>query len=723
MYNFFGIVYFKQTEAKAGLACLEQLNKKFPTSFKNKKSHNSNHIQFEGDYSYSEIQGHSNFFLVGEVYNLSQLSGDTFFPIHDSVKVAHFIHEKIVQHGESFIQKLNGRFAILIFYQQEKIIRLYNDQMGIQQVYYFQDKNAFVFASEIKFLLTHPNCSGKVDWEKALKKVPPFIVLNGHRNYTSWFKDVFLMQEGSCWKIDLNSNQLICHTYWNELNTKLSNCESDNRSEVSIINEYIELLEDAVKLRIQDSDPAYAMLSGGLDSSILCALAIRTKQVDTFSILTQGTLLDDSTEISHNLSNELGFKNTQYIMPYHEMTMDIDLLKIRVWRDESPFMHHDSITKSLPHYQLQQSRPEINYLLTGTGSDQLNGGLVRWVVEESGDPQEDWIKFSQTIKEEELKCFIPRNHDTVWFNKELINQDYLSKMYAYEFEENPWMYYVKSNLHINTYSLHWDENRAASSHGHSIRYPFLDHRFVPFVGGINPKLHSTLFYDKQILRKASRPFLPEYIFNKPKKPSNLSVYNNYFKMYNHFVTHNDQQLLKDAFGDLSKEHEVIDLKKLLNKINHLQHSPDLVTWEYVFHIINLGLLEQLKYQDEQSLNFESKQDKIEVFQFDDKGENLAELKVKFGIKSQEELWLLPLKFNVDCGLIYNELQAKHYLIKNNILSYEIEEDQKTWKSFLSLINQHRNTNEILDAGQIEWNEIKDYYYQILNEGFISYVMP
>jgi asparagine synthetase B (glutamine-hydrolysing) len=481
------------------------------------------------------------------------------------------------------------------------------------------------------------------------------------------------------------------------------------------MGEYMELLDDAVRIRVQDGDSASSFLSGGLDSSVICALAGKYKPLNTYSIITQTTVLEDTTSICNNLAKDLGFANTQFLVPFHEINFDATLWKQRIWRAESPVNHTDSLTKTLLHYAINKKVPTTNSVLTGTGSDQYNGGLVRWVVNDSDTVEKSAAHFFGEVSDIESRKLISREDEPLWQLRKLINRDYLKEISGKNVEQNPWMFYVKSALHIQAYSLLWDEVRASSSHGHSTRFPFLDPRFAGFIARVPLHLHKELFYDKQILRVPSKKILPDYVINKPKAPSFIPEYFSHFQLYEALTSVNDHALIKEAFGDLNTPHPVINKRDLLVRIRALKDNPDINEWNSIMHIINLGLLEKLVGKDEKELDYEATITQPEEIRFDDVNHSKVYLEKKLAIRSTDDLLANPLCFAEDGTFLHDNLTGKFYLTKKNTLVYEIEDEYSDWKNFLKGIDNDKCATQILDDLKITFETVEEFLRLALKE--------
>jgi len=719
MNSFAGIIRYNNSETSKedDHNYLNKLYKKFPSRFARLNKIEETQLIATGGFESSSHNTGANkqLFFDGEIYNRGEILKYLNLTNEQILNNASLVHTLIMDKGIESVNKLNGQYLIIYFDRERKVFYLLNDHSGIQQVFYHQGNGFFLFASDIKFLLPHPRCPNEIDWVSSLKRTQPSYVLSGYRSYTTWFKEINLLPEASIAEINLGTGKLVLKKYWTGLDNYGLPDPNDKRNVADVCEEYMALLEDAVKIRVQDSDNASSFLSGGLDSSAICALAAKHKPLDTFSIITQTTVLEDTTTICNSLAKELGFTNTQFLVPFHEINFDTRLWKQRIWRAESPVNHTDSLTKTLLHYAIKKKDPSVNYVLTGTGSDQYNGGLVRWVVNDDEISDQSAENFFNEISAIENRSLISREDEPLWLLHKLVNRNYLADISGKGVERNSWMFYVNSTLHIQTYSLLWDEVRASSSHGHSTRFPFLDYRFAEFIAKIPAHLHKGLFYDKQILRIPSKKILPDYVINKPKAPSFIPEYFSQFRLYEMLTSENDYALIKEAFGDLDNPHPVINKKVLLSRMRALKEKPDIKEWNGIMHIINLGLLEKLVEKDESDLDYEATIAQPLEIDFQDPAKTKIYLEQRLAIRTNEELLSNPLCFAADSALLYDDLSSKFYLSKKNALAYEIEDEYTEWKKFLKAIDNRKSTGQILIDLNIRFATVEEFLRLALKE--------
>lgn len=704
MHSFCGIL---NVQYPTGEFDFDTLRAKFPTAFGKAVTFKDAALHLTGDVRRSAMPNGSVLYCCGEFYPANAAD--------DPQKQLEHLHHQVEQIGlAAAAAEQNGRFMLCYWDAARQKAEILTDHVGIQQVFYHQGQGFLLFGSEIKFLLQHPRCPKTIDWKNALRRSIPFEVLDGEKNYNAWFQDIFLLEEATALHIDLKSGRSEKRTYWNPYKGR-NQPGDDERNAQQVMDQYMELLEDAVRIRIQDGDTAYSFLSGGLDSSILCALAARIKPLETFSIITQTTLLEETTELCDRLAKDLHFDNTQFVVPYHRLGSNMDLWKKQVWRAESPFTHTDSMTKTLLHDAIRRLHPDISYTLTGTGSDQLNGGLARWIVEDAETQEESWKNMIGKVTEAELRHHLPERLHALWGARRFLQRDFIAAISGQFLERNPMDYYIKSNVHINQYSLLWDENHAAYAHRHSARYPFLDPRFLGFMANIPERLHGALFYDKQILRIPATRYLPDYILNKPKAPSNVGMYDRRLAFYHALINPRKLDLLEEALGPLNEPHPVIDKMALVAELERLAQQPDYKAWQYLLHVINLGLLEKLHTQDEASMGYEDALQTMMETVTDLNPVRTNRLRENLDIVPEEDLLRRPIQFAVGCSLVTEHPSGKVYLNKNEILVYEIDEEEPDWRRFLFAIDNTRSSAQIIEALGIGFEQIRDYFYLCLKE--------
>lgn len=212
----------------------------------------------------------------GELYNTEALRrelsllGET-FQTHCDTEV---LLRSFLRWGEECLQKLNGIFAFAIYDKKERRLYFARDPMGVKPLFYAQRGGSFYFASEIKSLLLFPEISPTID-ARGLYDI--MFLGPGRTPGFGVFRGIYEIKPGQWGWFD--EDGLTLDTYWT---LKDAPCR-DTFEEASEKTRY--LLEDAIHRQLKADVPVGTFLSGGLDSSIVSAVAAKyLGQVNTYSV-------------------------------------------------------------------------------------------------------------------------------------------------------------------------------------------------------------------------------------------------------------------------------------------------------------------------------------------------------------------------------------------------------------------------------------------------------
>ena len=312
----------------------------------------------------------------GEIYNYRELRhqlvqrGHRFKTDGDGETIAHLYEE----HGSDALMHLRGMFALALWDKRRRRLLLARDRFGQKPLYYYQDRNVFVFASEIKALLAH----GRVP------RVSRFGDDNGRAlmEYLSFgyvpapataFAGLKMLDAGSWLRVDL-SGASMQQRYW-EL-PRLAPPEPAART-ATYIGDLRQKLEEAVKLRLVSDVPLGAFLSGGLDSSLIVALMRRhsNSAIKTFSIGFEGDDSFDETPYAEKVARHLATEHMSFLVKPETLS----LLPELVWHHDQPFADSSAI----PTYLVSKlTREQVTVALTGDGGDELFAGYERFYAAE-----------------------------------------------------------------------------------------------------------------------------------------------------------------------------------------------------------------------------------------------------------------------------------------------------------------------------------------------------
>ncbi len=430
------------------------------------------------------------------------------------------------------LNKLNGFFAFSFYNSITDELSLVRDRYGIKPLYYFQDGEKFAFASELKALLTLTGAQ-----ELNHNALHTYLRLNYSTGKETIFKNVFRLLPGEY--ISIKNKKVSINTWYTIPHRK---------KEESIT----ELLSDAVKLRLHADVPVGCFLSGGLDSSIISALAKQHhNDIHTFSIGFADEPFFDETEYAelvakHIKSTHHSFKlkNTDLLENINPFLQSID----EPFADSSAFNVY-----VLSKY----TKKHVKVALSGDGADELFMGynkhkaelLSRKFSSKALSPMispvlsllPDSRNKSFSNKVRQLKRFsksVNLEPDERYINWACISSekevnDLLLSKSNYNFNDLFSEAFTQKNFNPINYAdlkivladdMLVKADRMSMQHGLEIRNPFLDYRVIEFAMNLDENKKISNLGQKLILKESFKDFLPKEIFSRKKKGFELPLW-------------------------------------------------------------------------------------------------------------------------------------------------------------------------------------------------------
>ena len=302
----------------------------------------------------------------GEIYNFPVLReeliarGHHFYTHCDTEVIVHLYEEM----GADCIKKLRGMFAFALYDEKSKSLLLARDRLGKKPLYYALRDGRLYFASEIKSILALAPELAEVDLEGILQ----FFYFGYVTDPYSAFKSIRKLPPGHL--AEYANGQINVRQYWDlpQYGTH------DPGSDEACLEEMERRLEEAVRIRLISDVPLGAMLSGGVDSSIVVALMARCSSapVKTFSI--------GFGKADFNEAEYARFVAERFKTNHHELTVDPDIvatLNHLTGLMEEPFGDSSMIPT---YYVSRLARESVTVALSGDGGDELFAGYDRYIV-------------------------------------------------------------------------------------------------------------------------------------------------------------------------------------------------------------------------------------------------------------------------------------------------------------------------------------------------------
>lgn len=459
----------------------------------------------------------------GELYNTKELrhglisKGYKFLTTCDTEVVLN----SFIEYGKDCVNLLNGIFAFAIYDKENDYIFLARDRLGIKPLFYsITPNNTFVFSSEIKGLLEHPEVTPIID-KNCLMEI--FGLGPAHTPGRTFFKNIYEIEAGFI-AIYNKKSGLLKERYW-DLITKECN---DTQEEA--IEQIHYLLTDAAKRQLVSDVGICSMLSGGLDSSILTKVAHdNIPDITTFSI----DFKDNDKNFkanSYQMTKDSDYvKIMQKYLNTNHKTIKIDntelfgLLKDSLIARDMPGMA--DIDSSMFAFCKYINQSGFKVCLSGECSDEIFGGYP-WFYKEhlitnKGFP---WA-LSENLRSNLLKPGVLKENELQDYiysakNNTLKNVKVLDKKNEFENRYRN-TNYLTIKWFMNTLVERTDRMSMANSL--EVRVPFADHRIFEYVYNLPAKMKLGLYdnkvsVEKYLLRKAFEKELPRDIVYRKKSP-------------------------------------------------------------------------------------------------------------------------------------------------------------------------------------------------------------
>jgi len=314
----------------------------------------------------------------GEIYNHLEIRREI---ERDSKKIINWISntdtETLIRAFEIWgtketLKKCSGMFSIALWDKSRKILTLARDRFGEKPLYFGWVNKNFVFASELKAIKKVESFHNRI-CKKALSQ---YLSVNYVPSPLSIYENIFKLEPGTFVEID-NSirsiDQIKIHKYWSIHNIiQKVGSKKINHQNMSI-NELENVLFNSVKSQMLSDVPLGAFLSGGVDSSLICALMQKDnlKPIDTYTVGFQDKQFDES-KYANKVAKHLGTNHNEIIVSENDCQKIIPYLP-EIY--DEPFADSSQI----PTYLIcKAAKQNVTVALSGDGGDEIFGGYNRY---------------------------------------------------------------------------------------------------------------------------------------------------------------------------------------------------------------------------------------------------------------------------------------------------------------------------------------------------------
>jgi asparagine synthase (glutamine-hydrolysing) len=300
--------------------------------------------------------------LDGEIYNLDELKSIIGGDSRDEQNDTRLLYEVIEKFGWDFHFHISGMFTIVLYNKEEEIVRCYADPSGQKNLYYYFDGKRFVFSSEIKGVLAHPEITPEADYA-SIQILCTHGYIPGKQTIV---QNISKIQAAEILSYDFSKKQLVI--------TTLPKSEAGRLPRGSFEETSLKL----IGLHTKTKFPIALNLSGGIDSSFLFFL-LKESGV-TFSTFSTKFLVGHNQD-SYNQDAEMAARlSNQYDINHHELTITPEDIK-KTLIESLETIEEPNCGVSIPAYHLlarKQKELGFKVVISGEGGDELFGGYPHY---------------------------------------------------------------------------------------------------------------------------------------------------------------------------------------------------------------------------------------------------------------------------------------------------------------------------------------------------------
>jgi asparagine synthase (glutamine-hydrolysing) len=467
----------------------------------------------------------------GEIFNYIELrqdleaKGHRFKSKSDVEVILHLFEE----HGADFINRLNGQFAFVLYDFKKKQLLAARDHFGVIPFHYTIKDNLFIFASEVKAILEH----SKVQAEPDLVALDQVFSFPGLISPRTAFKHIRSLENGHYLLIH-QDGKVEDVQYWDMIYPREADVTYD-LSEKDYVDGLMERLERSIRLRLRADVDVGFYLSGGLDSSLITAMASRmTPGVPRHSFSIDFV----EREISESLYQRMMVRH--FRLKHHEKLFRFTDISERlpkvIYHCECPIKESYNTASMALSEAVRDMGMKV--VLSGEGSDEFFAGYVGYRFDKMrrmkkkemtpdgrfedqirrqlwGDENLFYEKNQFAFKRSKRQIFSKRvnaaYNEIDCLNHFVVNKDRLADRHLVHQRS-----YLDYKLRLADHLISDHGDRMAMANSVEARYPFLDKDLLEFAATIPPDLKLNEFEEKYIIKQIADRLVPKEIIKREK---------------------------------------------------------------------------------------------------------------------------------------------------------------------------------------------------------------
>jgi asparagine synthase (glutamine-hydrolysing) len=455
-----------------------------------------------------------------------------------------------IAHGERAVEQARGMFAFALWDTRDRKLVLGRDRFGVKPLYYaLSADGTLFFASEIKAILAVRG--GRPSLNHAA--LPDYLANHAPSGEQTLFDGIHRLPAGHT--LEWSGGKIRLRRYWDLPDPASTDAPSQSGlTDASVVAEFRDRLEHAVRIRLMSDVPLGVFLSGGIDSAAITALMSKMvpDQIQSFSVAFQER---EANELSYSrlVSERFGTKRHEVLISPEQFFRELPRL---VWHEDEPLAHPSSVAL---YFVSRLAAEHVKVVLSGEGSDELLAGYNRYrvtawnlaigrayagvlphgvrvalrgVIRRRAPRSPSWARLGRTFlgREPDLDSLYFDNFAV--FDRDAMPGLLTESAFDRVRRVNPYAAYHTAIAHrrgssllsqllyadAKTYlqELLMKQDQMSMAASLESRVPFLDHPLAEWVTGLPDRFKLRGGTTKWVLRQAMRGILPEEILTRGK---------------------------------------------------------------------------------------------------------------------------------------------------------------------------------------------------------------
>jgi len=513
----------------------------------------------------------------GEIYNYIEIKKDLIAKGHifnsesDSETILHLYEE----YGEKCLEHLRGMYAFCLWDTKLEKLFAARDRIGEKTLYYAHVPNGVVFSTELKAILKYYIDKPQINLEQLAE---PIRYTSPVSNKNTYIEQIKRIEPGQYILVD--EKGLLQYKYWKrDVSNKFTGTFEEAKAEA------LRLMRESIDISLRSDVPIAIMLSGGIDSSAIAALAKETgREVHTITAGYKGQHDCDEREVARRFAKEKG-------LIYHEVELDESDFKDCF--DELTLHLDEPITDiaALPQWALYKKVKSLGFkvLLGGMGGDELFYGYQYWndlaeslTIHRKHQSLFPWKGIAN--KKDYLQFLFKNLKYILWagypykiaessveywtfddYNKFANTASFDYNGETFSFKDADLNFSFENTTHANDLDFIYDflftktmtmaylylSDREGMGNSTEIRSPLLDYKLVEFITSLPLSMKYRKGQPKFFLKEVLKGIVPDYILNAQKRGFNppTSFVEDIAKKYTYQVFKSDFKFYNSVLAD------------------------------------------------------------------------------------------------------------------------------------------------------------------------------